>query len=664
MPPGLTIPSIFTAVDRFSAPLMRMRGALGAFVNRAEVGLARVERSFRRVISPLTAFQNTMRGFGIYLGLFTALLILRNAVNIMADFEQAQINIASVAEKDSIPFLRAMSSEARKVAVMYGQSAAAIAGFQFELVKMGFSAKEVLGMTEPITTGAVALRTTPERLQEVVGAILKSHDMPVIDPNTGINNAQKAVNQFAFVANATAAQFEDLATMLPIINRLTHKMNITFPQALAVLGQLRNVQIHTSTGATSLKNILLDLKANSWEDLRKGMERVMKARNQTVFAFNKFGKRSVVSAVEIASMFDFIEKLAKQTEGVEAAYTNVLAAKQLDSIRGRINLFKAAYREMILAVDDGSGPLGKALKQHLDVGAAMLLLSADSEAARTRLAMMDASVIALAKKYLIWLKVIGVVIVALIAMKAALILWNAIVVISKVVMFAWSVALGVAAAMGWANVFALRGNIVALTILRGILALVAAAQWVWNAAMVANPIGLIVIGIAALAGWIVLLVNKWNEWGAAASFTLGPLAVTLTMIMALISHWDRIVESFSNGGFISGIKAIGVAILDFMLLPLQQIYSMLGEIPGLESLTRAAQAVEAIRARLLTPGAGAETVEPTAKVLQPQAANTANAFQEIMSRLQIDINNRSGFPVSARGEGNGKLNVQSTFDDF
>lgn len=38
----------------------------------------------------------------------------------------------------------------------------------------------------------------------------------------------------------------------------------------------------------------------------------------------------------------------------------------------------------------------------------------------------------------------------------------------------------------------------------------AAAQWLWNAVMTANPIGLIIAGVAALIGGIVLLVKNWD----------------------------------------------------------------------------------------------------------------------------------------------------------
>lgn len=43
------------------------------------------------------------------------------------------------------------------------------------------------------------------------------------------------------------------------------------------------------------------------------------------------------------------------------------------------------------------------------------------------------------------------------------------------------------------------------------LKIVTAAQWLWNAAMSANPIGLIIIGVAALAAGIYALAKNWNS---------------------------------------------------------------------------------------------------------------------------------------------------------
>jgi hypothetical protein len=55
----------------------------------------------------------------------------------------------------------------------------------------------------------------------------------------------------------------------------------------------------------------------------------------------------------------------------------------------------------------------------------------------------------------------------------------------------------------------------------GIVGLVTAAQWAWDAAMDANPIGLIIVGIGALIAGIVLLVKHWDVVKKAGAVAWG-----------------------------------------------------------------------------------------------------------------------------------------------
>lgn len=47
------------------------------------------------------------------------------------------------------------------------------------------------------------------------------------------------------------------------------------------------------------------------------------------------------------------------------------------------------------------------------------------------------------------------------------------------------------------------------------LGLITAAQWLWNAAMTATPVGAVIVGIAALSAGIVILVKNWDKVTAA-----------------------------------------------------------------------------------------------------------------------------------------------------
>ncbi len=51
---AFTIPTIFTAVDKFSTPLKGMGRGLDAFISKAETAVARQERVFRRLTPALS----------------------------------------------------------------------------------------------------------------------------------------------------------------------------------------------------------------------------------------------------------------------------------------------------------------------------------------------------------------------------------------------------------------------------------------------------------------------------------------------------------------------------------------------------------------------------------------------------------------------------------
>lgn len=83
----------------------------------------------------------------------------------------------------------------------------------------------------------------------------------------------------------------------------------------------------------------------------------------------------------------------------------------------------------------------------------------------------------------------------------------------------WSpVILGVAAAFLVlnANTIAATAAMAAHNIVTGIAAV---KQWILNVAMTANPIGLIIVAIGALIGWIVMLCRKYEGWTSVWNFT-------------------------------------------------------------------------------------------------------------------------------------------------
>ena len=96
------------------------------------------------------------------------------------------------------------------------------------------------------------------------------------------------------------------------------------------------------------------------------------------------------------------------------------------------------------------------------------------------------------------MKGVGWVTGALIAARLALWAWRGALIIVTALQGLWSIALGASAAAGWLNVWAIRGNVIALGTLKTITWLAVAAQNAWNFALKVNPIFLMATAIITL----------------------------------------------------------------------------------------------------------------------------------------------------------------------
>jgi TP901 family phage tail tape measure protein len=122
-----------------------------------------------------------------------------------------------------------------------------------------------------------------------------------------------------------------------------------------------------------------------------------------------------------------------------------------------------------------------------------------------------------------------------------------------------------------------------------------AAQWLFNAALTANPIGLVIVAIAALIAIIVILAKNWDRVTAAVknnsekvltsiSIFTGPFGFIISIVKELFDNWHRVTEAFESGGILGAIKKIGAVLLSGILAPVQGLLEILSYIPGLGGL--------------------------------------------------------------------------------
>ncbi|KKL55627.1 hypothetical protein LCGC14_2253530, partial [marine sediment metagenome] len=182
-----------------------------------------------------------------------------------------------------------------------------------------------------------------------------------------------------------------------------------------------------------------------------------------------------------------------------------------------------------------------------------------------------------------------------------------------------------------------------------------AVQWLLNVAMSANPIGLIIIGIAALIAGIVLLVLNWekvvtflrNVWNKVVNFVVGGLkklwnkfselldnpffvaigllfAPWLTIPALIIKHWEPIKEFFTN---------LWLNVIKPLIAGVANIGGKIGQFFGGDRAERRQQAQEE------QPGIVRAEMQQT-------RTDTQRTIEEKRQRHDIFMHGPSGFGIS------------------
>jgi tape measure domain-containing protein len=122
-------------------------------------------------------------------------------------------------------------------------------------------------------------------------------------------------------------------------------------------------------------------------------------------------------------------------------------------------------------------------------------------------------------------------------------------------------------------------------------ALLTAAQWALNLALTANPIGIVVVTIAA---FITALVVAWRHsetfrgalyglWEAMKGIGAAVVDLLIKPFAALSEIWDGLSDLFSGNGaekLISGVKNLGKSILNYILQPFLAVSEIIDGVFG------------------------------------------------------------------------------------
>lgn len=619
MPAKFTASGVFKAVDKMTKPFKQMQRAGKTFVNKTELGFARLERRARKL-------KNAVGSLGLTIGGALLLGAVVNITSVFANFEQANASLSSVMANATQPQLIALQEDAKRLGATTAKTATEVVGLQESFARLGFGADAVINMTEATIAGSVAMQGPLADTAELVGAMVKSFD------NFSSVDAPNIIDQLTRSTQQSALNFEKLQTGLPIVAGAANAAKVPFNSLLALMGKLSDAGIDASSSSTALRNIFLEAAAKG-VPYQKLLDQVTNSTDQLNTANKLFGKRGAVAAVILAKQTQNVEKLSKgllQGAGAQAA-----AAKQLNTLRGSVTILGSAWEGFILSIEDGNGSISQLLKTIVQVATEVLSMATGTAKARAELTEGELRIRKLAETANFFIKVLKYTVIGLVALKAALIANQVIIAGAKFVQLV-TTFMGIAKAQGiWT-----------------------AAQWALNAAMAANPIGLIIIGIAALITGIVLLITNWKEivnwvktsdnWFARLiRFSLKPIVFLFGLIK---KGWIAIKTAFASGKIGEGIRKIGKTLLFFLLRPIEALLVAVNKITFGKVGGEALGKIQEFRAGLLEDVTGQSGKEIT--TTKTAAAQESIRREERITKqtATLNINNNTNNDIAFEGE--------------
>lgn len=592
---SLRVPTIFTARDGVSATLRRMGQGVQSFANRVQSGVSRGNSLFKKLTpsigeagKQLLSFASaaTIASAAFGLGSFTKDSLIEYETSVA----QFRTIVSDLNDTDFAKFEKAIgkvATDTKKSTIDVAKSFEMIAGLNSKFAETEQSLSAV--SSAAITLSKASGDTLEASATNLVG-IMNQFNLKAEESN-------RVINVLAAGQAVGAASITESAESYKNFGSVASSSNITLEQSIGLIQTLAARQVKGSEAGTALRGVTLKLQKagmgyksgqfqinDALDQTNKIYSKMKTSKEKDLFLIKIFGAENISAGKILLNNIPLYQDFTKSVTGTSEAQK--ASAINSDTLKNRLDEVKASWVNLVTTSDDS--------KKSLDSAKDALKFVSDNLG-----------------EIVLWT---GRVVGGLLAFKATLL-------IVEGVMAIYSVGLGIMAAVTGSSSVALGTNTIALnawyiSMVIGQKALwlwnagakaVTAAQWLWNVAMTANPIGLIIVGIAALIGIIASIIYYWDEWGSTVIQFLGPLGMVIDFIMSIKANWDMVKKAFKDGGILGGLKAIGRVLLDVLLKPIQNLLGLLAKIPGLSALAKTGiDRIQTVRDGLNVSNSGSE----------------------------------------------------------
>ena len=308
-------------------------------VEKAHAEATRPTRGFLASLLSLDKIATSIKGFFMGLGMVIMTQVIgafKQLTNIIQDFERANSKLASVLGT-TIDGVSRLTDQAKYLGRTTTATASQVTGLQTELAKLGFTQDVIEKLTPSVLKFAKAVDTDLSSAAAFAGAAMRMF-------NKDADQAEAVMASFAVATTKSALDFHKLEASLSTVGPVANAFGFSLEETTALLGQLSNAGFDASSAATATRNILLNL-ADANGDLAKALGGPVTNLDELVNGLNKLN----AEGVDLAKALELTDK-----RSVAAFSTFLNGSDSILALRDSITDCTGDFQQMAATMADNA----------------------------------------------------------------------------------------------------------------------------------------------------------------------------------------------------------------------------------------------------------------------------------------------------------------------
>ena len=337
----------------------------GKGIAKLKTQYAELEKRTKDLEGATKRNSKSLGGMVAALGLTTAALYatsraISSTVRVGANFQKTMSNVAAISGATGSD-LAALEKNAKDLGASTAFTASQVGELQTEFAKLGFTSKEIQGVTKDTLALAAASGSDLATSAMVAGQTLRAFGLDV-------SETSRVTDTMAASFSRSALDMEKFSFSMQYVAPIARQVGIDVESTTAMLGTLANAGIDGSMAGTALRKILLELgnesskvgkklgfSVESSEDLERALKRLNEMGLGTTEMSDLVGQRAV-------SAFGILLNGVGTTNQLADGFKNAggtaqeMADVQLDNLSGKATILGSAMEGLGLSIFEHFSP--------------------------------------------------------------------------------------------------------------------------------------------------------------------------------------------------------------------------------------------------------------------------------------------------------------------